>query len=126
MFSIHLIDKQKNEIKTLCNNIKKEIMACSVQSDYEEVLNNYLEIEISQMTKRHSYELATVIKVEENESNLRILYSFNVVHLRTFIEKVLMKREIRLEERREIRRVRLNLKTNLEMNQDGNELIITH
>ena len=126
MFSIHLIDKQKNEIRTLCNNIKKEIMACSVQSDYEEVLNNYLEIEISQMTKRHSYELATVIKVEENESNLRILYSFNVVHLRTFIEKVLMKREIRLEERREIRRVRLNLKTNLEMNQDGNELIITH
>ena len=50
-------------------------MACSVQSDYEEVLDNYLEIEISQMTKRHSYELATVLKVEENESNLRIPYS---------------------------------------------------
>ena len=98
----------------------------NIGRDYEEVLDNYLEIEISQMTKRHSYELATVLKVEENESNLRILYSFNVVHLRTFIEKVLMKREIRLEERREIRRVRLNLKTNLEMNQDGNELIITH
>ncbi len=99
MFSIHLIDKQKNEIKKLCNNIKKEIIACSDQIDYEEVLNNYLEVEISQMTKRHSYELATILKLEENESNLRILYSVNIIHLRTFIEKILLKREIRLEKR---------------------------
>jgi len=99
MFSLHLIDKQTAEIRALALELQKNINYCIEQDEFAELINDSIEIEVDNMMRRHSYELASLLHIGENTMNLKLLNSVNIIQFKTLLQNVISKMEIRTERR---------------------------
>ncbi len=66
---------------------------------FAELINDTIEIEVDNMVRRHSYELASLLHIDENTMNLKLLNSINIIHFKTLLQNVISKMEIRTERR---------------------------
>jgi hypothetical protein len=99
MFSLHLIDKQTAEIRALALELQKNINYCDEQDEFAELINDSIEIEVDNMMRRHSYELASLLHIGENTIDLKLLNSVNIIQFKTLLQNVISKMEIRTERR---------------------------
>ena len=71
------------------------------EEDHEKILNNFNEIELVTIERRHMFEVATVLNIAETSNTLKFLHSINATNLKNLINRYIHRLTIQ-ENRRNI------------------------
>ncbi len=98
MFSIYVIEKHISELKNTIFDLIEELHMVHEELDCEKTINNFIEIELSNIERRHMFEIATVLNISETSNVLKFLHSINATNLKNIINRYI--RRLALQENR--------------------------